>query len=508
MRTRITRAQWAIILLISGLVSSGAVAWRYRHIPHFGRFDDDAVYVVCAKALAEGHGYRIDSLPGQPAETKFPPLFPALVSVVWRLDSRFPSNLTWLTPWLWAAIPMLCVVSLPVFRLVGFDLASSLTLAGLIALNPVTAIFGVSVMPELLFTLLCFGSLALVEKAPGRWCTAAIAGVLGALAYLDRTAALPLLFTVPVCLLARRRWAAAVAYVGGMSPAVAGWAWWCRDHRVRTSDPTLLFHTDYFGQYISNLDWRDLPETVSTNLAGLISSAGRLLLFHSDSTAAGLYGTYVAGAIVTVAAIILLWNSRHATPQFGAFAAAYCAILLVWNYPPNQRFVLPLLPFALAGVAAAVRPFAMPARAAILALAVGVNGYTLFHSVPQILDADAARMAQANGAAAWIERNTPGGSRFYAYDDALFYLRTGRQAIAPHLLNKSSHLDDRRPIVEFFRAIPDWSRARGLNYAFVTPGDFSRDLTDLESREVLDSMARLPRVHSSPGSMVLKFQLP
>jgi hypothetical protein len=44
----------ATILLISGLVSSGLVAWRYRHIPHFGRFDDDAVYVVCAKALAEG----------------------------------------------------------------------------------------------------------------------------------------------------------------------------------------------------------------------------------------------------------------------------------------------------------------------------------------------------------------------------------------------------------------------------------------------------------------------
>jgi hypothetical protein len=44
----------ATILLISGLVSSGLVAWRYRQIPHFGRFDDDAVYVVCAKALAEG----------------------------------------------------------------------------------------------------------------------------------------------------------------------------------------------------------------------------------------------------------------------------------------------------------------------------------------------------------------------------------------------------------------------------------------------------------------------
>src|ERR1039457_3394307 len=105
----------ATILLISGLVSSGLVAWRYRQIPHFGRFDDDAVYVVCAKALAEGHGYRIESFPGGPAETKFPPLFPALVSLIWRLDSHFPGNLHWLTPWLWTMVPALCAVSLAVF---------------------------------------------------------------------------------------------------------------------------------------------------------------------------------------------------------------------------------------------------------------------------------------------------------------------------------------------------------------------------------------------------------
>jgi hypothetical protein len=499
----------AIILLISGLVSSGLVAWRYRQIPHFGRFDDDAVYVVCAKALAEGHGYRIESLPGAPAETKFPPLFPALIAPIWHLDSSFPGNLQLLTPWLWAMVPALCAVSFAVFQSLGFDAAWALALAGIIALNPVVAMFGVSVMSELLFTVLLLSSLCLVECAQGRWWIVAAAGAIGGLAYLDRTAALPLLATVPACLIFQRRWRAGIVYFGSMLPAVLVWSRWCSANRPRTADATLLFHTDYFGQYLRNLRWSDLPDTISTNLGGLVSSLGRLALFHTDANLAGLYGTYVVGVVVTAGMGIFLWKARFTTPQYGAFAAAYCAILLVWNFPPNERFVLPLFPLALAGVTAGVRRFGAALRLSVLGVSCIANGYALFATVPQILDADSARMAQARGAYRWVDTHTPPVATFYAYDDALFYLYTGRQAIAPHTLNKSSGLDNRRPIVGLFAGIPEWARARGLSYAVVNASDFSRDLTADESRTVIESISsRLPRLYSSPASMVLQFQLP
>jgi len=57
-RTSIAKIVVGAILLITGAAGFAMLAWRYRHIPHFGRFDDDAVKLVCAKSLAEGRGYR------------------------------------------------------------------------------------------------------------------------------------------------------------------------------------------------------------------------------------------------------------------------------------------------------------------------------------------------------------------------------------------------------------------------------------------------------------------
>src|SRR5262245_50571225 len=62
----------------------------------FGRGHDDSVYLTTAKALANGEGYRIISLPYEPAETKYPPLYPFLLSLVWRLAPHFPENLPWM----------------------------------------------------------------------------------------------------------------------------------------------------------------------------------------------------------------------------------------------------------------------------------------------------------------------------------------------------------------------------------------------------------------------------
>jgi len=61
--------------------------------PAFGLWQDDAVYVVTARSLAEGSGYRHLEMPQQPLQTKYPPLFPALLAVVFRLWDDWPANL-------------------------------------------------------------------------------------------------------------------------------------------------------------------------------------------------------------------------------------------------------------------------------------------------------------------------------------------------------------------------------------------------------------------------------
>src|SRR5436190_17278816 len=57
-----------------------------------GAFYDDGIYVVLAKALAEGHGFHYIHLPGAPPAVHYPVLYPFALSLLWRLWPAFPDN--------------------------------------------------------------------------------------------------------------------------------------------------------------------------------------------------------------------------------------------------------------------------------------------------------------------------------------------------------------------------------------------------------------------------------
>src|SRR5688572_25235068 len=59
-----------------------------------GTFHDDGVYVSTTKALAENRGYKLINFPGEPWQTKYPILYPLVLSLVWRLNPEFPSNIS------------------------------------------------------------------------------------------------------------------------------------------------------------------------------------------------------------------------------------------------------------------------------------------------------------------------------------------------------------------------------------------------------------------------------
>src|SRR5262249_36501777 len=81
----------AACLLLSAVLATAG--WIHCHSPVCGESHDDAIYVTTAKALAEGEGYRQMFLPGAPPQTKYPPLYPALLAGLWKLWPDFPANL-------------------------------------------------------------------------------------------------------------------------------------------------------------------------------------------------------------------------------------------------------------------------------------------------------------------------------------------------------------------------------------------------------------------------------
>src|SRR5580765_2906307 len=59
----------------------------------FGQFQDESIYLSTAKALAGGEGYKLISFPDSPGQTKYPVIYPWLLSFVWKLNPHFPANL-------------------------------------------------------------------------------------------------------------------------------------------------------------------------------------------------------------------------------------------------------------------------------------------------------------------------------------------------------------------------------------------------------------------------------
>ncbi len=58
-----------------------------------GLWQDDAVYVATARSLAEGNGYRHIQMPGQPLQTRYPILYPAMLSLAFLANPEYPDNL-------------------------------------------------------------------------------------------------------------------------------------------------------------------------------------------------------------------------------------------------------------------------------------------------------------------------------------------------------------------------------------------------------------------------------
>ncbi len=87
------------------------------------------------------------------------------------------------------------------------------------------------------------------------------------------------------------------------------------------------------------------------NLDGFLQGAGKLLIFDLP------YGSKHLERVVAIAAIAgcVRLTMRKRALQYPLAALGMSAILLVWHFPPDQRFVFPLYPLLLMGLATEVR---------------------------------------------------------------------------------------------------------------------------------------------------------
>src|SRR5690242_11217502 len=125
MPTAHIRRRW---LIAASLFPSLLVAVYGWDMPHLGYLKDDGAYFATAKAIAEGKGYRDVSLPGEPWQTKYPPLYPAFLSLAWLAGRTLPVAIAIASALNWMALPLFAYTVLLFFECEHFHGPGLLTL--------------------------------------------------------------------------------------------------------------------------------------------------------------------------------------------------------------------------------------------------------------------------------------------------------------------------------------------------------------------------------------------
>ncbi|MEP6495805.1 MAG: hypothetical protein ABJF01_24190 [bacterium] len=427
-----------------------------------GVFHDDAMYVILARSLASGHGYRYLNLPGAPVATQHPPGYPALLALVSMFVPAFPANIVafkTLNALLAAASTVLVVLFA---RARALDPVPAIALGVASAVSIPLLLLSSMVLSEPLFFLLVVALLfaieRFVERQNGSWRPMAI-GIGIAACALVRLNGIALLPATLVILAFKRRWRDAGIVTLATVVALLPW-------QVMVATHTGVLPAPLRGDYESASSWwlRGLHahgphvviETIRKVVAegagmfGVLFSAMRGDLAHSI--------TLVALATLSIAAVAAI---RSRLPVTLLFLCGYLGIVVVWPYAPS-RFLWAIWPLFLllftAGANWAWRGIAARrirasdtrgtvARYAVLvAFAWVVVGYAEYEQ-RGLRDrwwssASRSNAGRVAAAVAWVHDNTSLNDLVASEDEGAVYLYTGRHAVPIRSLAPDAYLRD------------------------------------------------------------------
>lgn len=445
--------------LLTGLVVLGVGLAIVDALP-VGVFYDDAMYVILAKSLATGHGYRWLNLPGTPPATHFPPGYPALLAAIWRAFPHFPANV--LAFKAANAVLLAFASGAMVFvarRRFGFSplAAAALSVAGC-AVIPVLALSSV-VLSEPLFLALLLPILIFAERVvegERRPRDLILLGLFAGTATLVRSHGIALAFGLALAVAVRRPTVASegddwrASLPGRLKDAtlllfsaalpILPWQLWVRANQTHLAEPL-----------------RGLYESYTAWMANGLRSEGVGLLWHTlvrtSLTTAGMFATFGTPLafgwarllVLITLAVLLIFGARRAwlaAPATALFLALYSAIVALWPYAP-ARFVwgvwpLVVLVFVLGARDLASwaprRPVPTAARAALLACSLFVAAGYIRYNARGYRDRWWSNVARTQApkfrpTVLWVRSHTGPGDVIASTNEPTVYLYTGRQAV-------------------------------------------------------------------------------
>jgi hypothetical protein len=398
--------------------------------PAAGLVHDDGIYIATAKAIANGDGYILPSLPGSPPQTKFPPLFPLLLSLAWRLNPRFPDNVPLLKVIPAAGVLLTSVVTWLIARRLAFSRWNAWLIALFVAALPSSLFYSALVMAESLYAALASLAVLLLlrAEADGSWRSVVLAAAATIAAYYTRTAAMALVLGGGLALASMRRWAHCGIFLAlCFGLAFLPWqVWQARQAPVPLTEA-----------YYTSLSYRQFNIVSAFTINQKLSVLRQNILFLSEDIAGslGVPARYVTCASIPVCAAIAagFYRLRH-YKAFVIPAALSIVLPVLWAWRP-QRFLIPSLGFLVIGLVAAV-PALRPSRL-LAVLAVPVSVVLVFQvsdsvrkGIPAFgYDRYPASWKQVLEVETWLTANSRPDAVVISAIDPLVYLGTGRKSI-------------------------------------------------------------------------------
>lgn len=356
------------------LAAAALVGTILSHAPLLtGTWEDDGIYLLTGKALAEGRGYRHTEFPGEPWQTKYPILYPLLVAGLWCVAPDYPANVIvarvvgtalwglgaciayWLMRSRWGLPWWLCAGGV-VLSFINIQMMGLL----------------ITAMSEPLYFLLtmlafwaCMPAVAPTHApAPSQTRRAVLTGLAASAAYLTRGIGLTLLPALLAHYALRRRWKAALITLFLFAGTFGAWRAWCAwAAHTNASNPHIaafvydLGYGGWMASCIAQTLW-----VAQHNAAALALSIFDALIqtppgWVDTMVALGPDGgglpLYVAVFVVNALSVLglVLTFRRHAA-AIHLYLLSYILLVVVWPMPGVQRLVLPILPFLTTGMLA------------------------------------------------------------------------------------------------------------------------------------------------------------
>jgi len=482
---------------------------RMISVGRFGASYDDTIYVTAAKALATREGYRIINLPHPIAQTLIPPLYPFLLSIIWRIHPQFPENLSGMM--LLSVFLTMAFLLLSYHYLVRNNYATrtqALLVVALTAINWRTMNLATGIISDILLLSLSIAVLNLAEKYQEdnkSWIVGSVLGTMMGFAFLTRTSALGLIASVAVFYLYRRKWRKLLLPLGVASLFIAGWIVWCYFNTSVISGE----HASYYAGYshgitdtVNRLQTLNDESKLMTYLRIIETNAVGMIVVWVPFQSLGLRATLPIVILIPLLLLALglmvlgfLRETSKGIRLLEVYCLIYVALHLIVPSHSYERYLIPIVPFLLFFMIREVSRLCALARDAIisnrglatkvisvvitlvLAAAIGVVVYSNSTGIYRTLKGSqiGSYYEEDRQTFDWIRTNTDPGSVLVCFSDLKYFLYTGRntvRSIPVNLLDVTVYQSKQPDIDGLAKIFLNIVNENHGNYLVLTQSDF------------------------------------